>query len=98
MKIKISNKRGGYDVNIGELNLIRRLENENHEYNLIVEGAFENIRKVTKTKINGEIFKKFAQTTHMDWKKSLELNNYTLYNCITELELRDKQRILLRQR
>ena len=95
MKIKIFNKRGGYDVNIGDLNLIRRLKNENHEYNLIVEGAFEHNRKVGRK--TEAIFKKFGQTIHMDWKKSLELNNLT-FGCITELVLRDKQRILLKRK
>ena len=95
MKIKIFNKRGGYDVNFGDLNLIRRQENENHEYNLIVEGAFEHNRKVRRK--NAEIFQHFGQTIHMDWKKSLELNNLTV-GCITELVLRDKKRILLKRK
>ena len=95
MKIKIFNKRGGYNVNIGDLNIIRRLKNENHEYNLIIEGAFEHNRKLSK--INGEIFRKLAETVHMDWRKSLELSNLT-FGCITELVLRDKQKILLRRR
>ena len=95
MKIKIFNKRGGYNINIGDLNLIRRLKNENHEYNLVVEGAFEHSRKVSKK--SGEIFEKFAQEISMDWKKSLELNNLT-FGCITELILRDRKGILLRRR
>ena len=95
MKIKIFNKRGGYNVNIGDLNIIRRLKNENHEYNLIIEGAFEHNRKLSK--INGEIFRKLAETVHMDWRKSIGFNNLTV-DCITELVLMDKQKILLRRR
>ena len=97
MKIKIFNKRGGYNVNIGDLNLIRRLKNENYEYNLVVEGAFEHNGNRKVSKISGEIFGKLAQTIHMDWKKSLQLKNFTV-GCVTELILRDKQRTILRRR
>lgn len=95
MKIKIFNKRGGYDVNFGNLNIIRRQKNENHEYNLIIEGAFEDYRKLRNT--NGKIFQKLAETVHMDWRKSIGFNNLTV-DCITELVLMDKQKILLRRR
>ena len=95
MKIKIFNKRGGYDVNFGNLNIIRRQKNENHEYNLIIEGAFEDYRKLRKT--NGKIFQKLAETVHMDWRKSIGFNNFEV-DCITELVLMDKQKILLRRR
>ena len=95
MKIKIFNKRGGYDVNFGNLNIIRRQKNENHEYNLIIEGAFEDYRKLRKT--NGKIFQKLAETVYMDWRKSIGFNNFTV-DCITELVLMDKQKILLRRR
>ena len=95
MKIKIFNKRGGYDVNFGNLNIIRRQKNENHEYNLIIEGAFEDYRKLRNT--NGKIFRKLAETVHMDWRKSIGFNNLTV-DCITELVLMDKQKILLRRR
>ena len=56
-------------MNIGDLNLIRRLKNENYEYNLVVEGAFEHNGNRKVSKISGEIFGKLAQTIHMDWKK-----------------------------
>ena len=95
MKIKIFNKRGGYDVNFGNLNIIRRQKNENHEYNLIIEGVFEHYRKLRKK--NGKIFQKLAETVHMDWRKSIGFNNLTV-DCITELVLMDKQKILLRRR
>ena len=96
MKIKIFNKRGGYDVNIGDLKIIRHLKNENYEYNLVVHGAFEHNRKINKK--NGEIFEKSPQEIYMDWRKSLELNNLTV-GCVTELVVRrDKKRILLRRR
>ena len=67
---------------------------ERQDFERLIENLYGN-RKLNT--IKGEIFLKLAETVHIDWRKSLELNNLT-FGCITELELRDKQKILLRRR
>ena len=84
-------------MNIGDLNLIRRLKSENHEFNLIIEGSFEHNGNRKGGKISGEILQKSAQTILMDWRKSLEMRNFSV-SCVTELTLSEKQRDILRRR
>ena len=95
--IEIFNRRGGYDFDLGKLKIIRRLKDENYQYTLEIKGPLESVKE-SGQKSDG-ILEKLDSLggLEFDLKKSLDLNNSTV-DCITELEVLEKNISLLKRR
>ena len=78
---------------MGNVNVIRRLEDENYQFNLKIDGAFEHVEKNRQK--SQQILRKLDSSgrLQLDWKKSLNLNNHT-FGCITKVEVLDKDGVI----
>ena len=72
------------------------MEDENHQYDLIIEGPLTKMKKLYNT--SGHVLKKVDSIGgfQLNWNNVLKLNNLT-FGCITEVELLDKYGSVLRK-
>ena len=72
------------------------MEDENHQYDLMIEGPLTKIKNLHNT--SAQVLKKVDSIggLQLNWNNILKLNNLT-FGCITEVELLDKYGNVLRK-